>query len=83
MCRRVDCPKCGRPTFAGCGAHVEQVLGDVPKSQRCSCRETGRPATKPASSKSGSKSGSKTGSKSAPDAEPVGAIAKFKAWLQQ
>jgi len=39
MCRRVDCPKCGRPTFAGCGAHVEQVLGDVPPSQRCRCRE--------------------------------------------
>jgi len=30
MCRRVECRKCGRPTFAGCGAHVEQVLGDVP-----------------------------------------------------
>jgi hypothetical protein len=35
MCRRVDCPKCGRPTFAGCGRHVEQVLGDVPRAQRC------------------------------------------------
>jgi hypothetical protein len=39
MCRRVDCPKCGRPTFAGCGAHVQQVLGDVPPAQRCRCRE--------------------------------------------
>lgn len=39
MCRRVDCRKCGRPTFAGCGAHVEQVLGNVPPSQRCRCRE--------------------------------------------
>jgi len=39
MCRRVDCRKCGRPTFAGCGAHVEQVLGDVPRAQRCRCRE--------------------------------------------
>jgi hypothetical protein len=39
MCRRVDCRKCGRPTFAGCGAHVEQVLGDVPQAQRCRCRE--------------------------------------------
>ena len=33
------CPKCGRPTFAGCGAHIEQVLGDVPPAQRCRCRE--------------------------------------------
>jgi len=37
MCRRVTCGKCGRPTFAGCGAHVEQVLGDVPKADRCQC----------------------------------------------
>ena len=40
MCRRVDCSKCGRPTFAGCGAHVEQVLGTVPPADRCRCRET-------------------------------------------
>ena len=39
MCRRVACDKCGRPTFAGCGAHVEQVLGDVPPAERCRCRE--------------------------------------------
>ena len=39
MCRRVECRKCGRPTFAGCGAHVEQVLGNVPVAQRCRCRE--------------------------------------------
>jgi len=37
MCRRIECRKCGRPTFAGCGAHVEQVLGDVPPAQRCQC----------------------------------------------
>lgn len=39
MCRRAECSSCGRPTFAGCGAHVEQVLGDVPASKRCKCRE--------------------------------------------
>jgi hypothetical protein len=39
MCRRVSCPTCGKPTWAGCGAHVEQVLGDVPNDQRCQCRE--------------------------------------------
>jgi len=39
MCRRVDCRQCGRPTYAGCGMHVEQVLGDVPKADRCRCRE--------------------------------------------
>lgn len=37
MCRRVMCNKCGKPGWAGCGAHVEQVLGDVPESERCRC----------------------------------------------
>ena len=45
MCRRVDCPTCGKPTFAGCGLHVEQVLGDVPAAERCRCRE--QPPQKP------------------------------------
>jgi hypothetical protein len=37
MCQRVKCERCGRPTWVGCGAHVEQVLGDVPKDERCRC----------------------------------------------
>jgi hypothetical protein len=41
MCRRVDCPTCGRPTFAGCGQHIEQVLGNIPPADRCRCREEG------------------------------------------
>jgi hypothetical protein len=40
MCRRTTCDTCSKPTFAGCGMHVEAVLGDVPKTDRCSCRET-------------------------------------------
>ena len=40
MCRRINCPRCGKPTFAGCGAHVEQVLGDVPPDRRCRCSES-------------------------------------------
>jgi hypothetical protein len=39
MCRLVQCSKCGRPTYAGCGAHIEQVLGHVPADERCRCRE--------------------------------------------
>lgn len=42
MCRRVTCPDCGRPTFAGCGQHIEQVLGDVPPAERCRCRDEAR-----------------------------------------
>ncbi|SDN03960.1 hypothetical protein SAMN04489726_4595 [Allokutzneria albata] len=37
MCQRVTCSKCGKPTYRGCGNHVEQVLGDVPRAERCSC----------------------------------------------
>jgi hypothetical protein len=39
MCRRVECRECDKPTYAGCGMHVEQVLGDVPREDRCTCRE--------------------------------------------
>ena len=39
MCRLVECRKCGRPTYAGCGAHVEQVLGHLPPAERCRGRE--------------------------------------------
>lgn len=40
MCRAVRCGKCGKTTWAGCGAHVAQVMGPVPKDQRCVCAET-------------------------------------------
>lgn len=47
MCRQVMCNKCGKPSWAGCGAHVEEVLGHVPKNERCKCDE------EPASAKKG------------------------------
>lgn len=37
MCRRVECRECGRPTWAGCGQHIEQALAGVPEEQRCKC----------------------------------------------
>ncbi len=43
MCQRVKCPTCQKPTFTGCGRHVEQVLGDVPPEARCTCREATQP----------------------------------------
>lgn len=39
MCSRMTCSSCGKPSWRGCGAHVEMVLGDVPKADRCKCRE--------------------------------------------
>jgi hypothetical protein len=47
MCSRVMCPSCQRPTYAGCGNHVEEVLGDVPLDERCQCGSGEQP--KPAS----------------------------------
>jgi hypothetical protein len=35
MCQRITCSVCGKPSFAGCGRHVESVLGDVPAAERC------------------------------------------------
>ncbi|MDA8289028.1 MAG: hypothetical protein M0014_11390 [Actinomycetota bacterium] len=45
MCRAVTCRRCGRKTWAGCGAHVEQVLAGVPRSERCQC-ETEAPSAR-------------------------------------
>lgn len=53
MCRRVQCPTCKRPTFAGCGAHIEQVLGDVPVAERCRCNESAKDAKDGAPSEGG------------------------------
>ncbi len=60
MCRAVKCQECGKTGWAGCGAHVEQVLGNVPKSERCQCHE--RPKAK-AEEKSGRSLGSLFGFK--------------------
>ncbi len=40
MCRRITCSSCGKPSFAGCGRHVESVLADVPREARCQCHES-------------------------------------------
>jgi hypothetical protein len=38
---------CNKPSFVGCGRHVEQVLGDVAPENRCRCREEKAAAKKP------------------------------------
>ena len=37
MCRRILCELCQKPTYAGCGKHVDQVLRGVPHEDRCHC----------------------------------------------
>ncbi|MFZ9398132.1 MAG: hypothetical protein ACO28Q_06095 [Ilumatobacteraceae bacterium] len=51
MCRQVTCRQCAKPSWAGCGAHVEEVLGHVPKDQRCRCDEAPSASTAPAAKK--------------------------------
>jgi len=43
MCKLVTCNRCGKPTWAGCGKHVEQVMGHIPPAQRCQCARPGPP----------------------------------------
>jgi hypothetical protein len=37
MCSQTTCKNCGKPTWKGCGQHIEQALANVPRDQRCSC----------------------------------------------
>lgn len=37
MCQRIQCSTCGKPSWAGCGQHIEQALAGVPADQRCQC----------------------------------------------
>ncbi|MFO0624242.1 MAG: hypothetical protein U0325_01380 [Polyangiales bacterium] len=53
MCRRRGCPECGKPTFAGCGMHIEQVLGDVPKEKRCQGHAAPQPSNDPTKDRKG------------------------------
>jgi len=39
MCSRVMCSKCQKPTWSGCGEHIEQALVDVALKDRCQGHE--------------------------------------------
>ncbi len=39
MCQRITCAHCGRPTWTGCGQHIETALAGVPEAERCHCQE--------------------------------------------
>jgi len=43
MCSPAICPACRKVTYAGCGNHVEQVLGDLPRAERCQCGQGSSP----------------------------------------
>ena len=35
MCSRTTCRKCGKPSWSGCGQHIEIALKGVAKKDRC------------------------------------------------
>ena len=37
MCSRTTCRNCKKPTWSGCGQHIEIALKGVPRKDRCSC----------------------------------------------
>ena len=34
MCTRIQCSRCGKPTWVGCGRHVEQAMAGIPPEKR-------------------------------------------------
>lgn len=47
MCRATTCQACGKVTWAGCGAYVEQIMVGVPEEDRCTCTLEQRAAAQP------------------------------------
>lgn len=45
MCSPARCPRCGKTTWTGCGAHVDAVLANVQPAQRCECADRAAPQT--------------------------------------
>ncbi|CAB4670996.1 unannotated protein [freshwater metagenome] len=37
MCSEVTCENCKKPTWSGCGEHIEEALGSVALEDRCAC----------------------------------------------
>ena len=37
MCHEIACARCGKPTWEGCGEHIEYALKSVPLNERCTC----------------------------------------------
>jgi hypothetical protein len=37
MCHQITCATCNKPTWEGCGEHIEHALKGVPLNERCTC----------------------------------------------
>ncbi|CAM9303433.1 unnamed protein product [Phaeothamnion confervicola] len=61
MCRKVTCSKCGKPSWAGCGQHIESALSGVAEADRCPGWRSGK-----CTAAGGGDAGAKTGAKCGP-----------------
>ena len=39
MCSKVICRQCKKPTWSGCGEHIEEALAGIAKKDRCQGHE--------------------------------------------
>ena len=39
MCSKVMCRNCNKPTWSGCGEHIEEALVGVALEDRCTCTD--------------------------------------------
>jgi hypothetical protein len=46
MCSKVSCRKCGKPTWSGCGQHIEEALYGIAEADRCKGHENDVPTEK-------------------------------------
>ena len=52
MCHQITCPTCSKPTWEGCGEHIEYALKGVPLNERCTCpRSAPKTVSEPANPK--------------------------------
>ena len=38
MCAQVSCSSCHKPTWEGCGEHIDEALAGVAEADRCQCQ---------------------------------------------
>jgi len=52
MCHKITCATCNKPTWEGCGEHIEYALKGVQLNERCTCPREQVKAAPPSTPKS-------------------------------
>lgn len=39
LCLKVQCDRCNKITWKGCGRHAEEVMKDVEEEDKCKCNK--------------------------------------------